>query len=163
MDHLCFDRWWLNLLLRMHEHVFLIFPIFFWHHPAPWHSQLSRTNQSSRFSCSDTPSGKPLSPHSEMHLFSSHVLWQTLLQSLLVALITYTEHILHVHLFQGCWFLKHRDHRRPYTASWTLVSDFLGSNASSATYYLCSVSKLFTFINFHFPTCRMEIDVIPTS
>lgn len=57
-DHVCFDTWWLSLLLRMHEHAPWYFFLFFWPHPFPSCSQLPRTNQSSRFSCSVTAPGK---------------------------------------------------------------------------------------------------------
>ena len=158
-DHVCFDTWWLSLLLRMHEHAPLIFPLFFWPHPSPSCSQLPRTNQSSRFSCNVTASGKPLSPNSEMYLFSSRVPWQTLLQSLLEALITCTQHILHVHPFQGCGFPKHRGHGMVYTASWDV---FWLSGFKHQLRHLLPVHVRKVF-KFYFPICRMERDVISTS
>lgn len=133
--------------------------LFFWPHPFPSHSQMPRTDQSSRFSCSVTDPGKPLSPYSEMYPLSSRVLSWTLLQSLLVALVTCTQHILHVHLFQGCWFPKHRDHGMIYTACWDV---FWLSGFKYQLRHLLPVHVRKVF-KFHFPICRMETDVISTS
>lgn len=138
-DHVCFDTWWLSLLLRMHEHApRIFFFLFFWPHPFPSCSQLPRTNQSSRFSCSVTAPGKAPFTFSNMYPLSSCVLSWTLLQSFLVALVTCTQHILHVHPFQSCWFPKHRDHGMIYTASWRCFLTFwVQISAPSLTTYAC--------------------------
>lgn len=75
---------------------------------------------------------------------------QTLLQTFTVAFITFTEQILYAPLLRSCQSLKHRDHRKPYIASWALGSDYLGPNTSSFANYVV-LSKLFTFFNFSFP------------
>ena len=159
-DHVCFDTWWLSLLLRMHEHApwyfFFYFsgPILFLH--AHSCQELTSPQDSAVVSLL---LGKPLSPFSDMYPLSSRVLSWTLLQSFLVALVTCTQHILHVHPFQSCWFPKHRDHGMIYTASWDV---FWLSGFKYQLHHLLPmhVRKVF---KFHFPICSIETDVISTS